>query len=258
MSHVTRIVTVRPCDLDRYAVVPPSTLLRYLELVRWEARLDPDYPLGDSLPPDTRFFLRAQHLACGVTIGFRDVVRLEMWLQTVGTTSLTLGHRIVRDADGAWIATARAVVVLVGRDRVPVPAPHALGALLAPREDESVDLLAVEEGDAPIDSWTDVRLIRASDEDLYGHVNHGRYADLVEDTRRAAEGAEAYGQGVRSGQRPDHLSMEYRGEVRSGQRLQIQTWRSQPNILRFEGSVEGSEQTAFRAAWAYNPHRPRS
>lgn len=250
MSQLNRLVTVRPCDLDRHAIVPPSTLLRYLELARWEARLDPDFPLGDSLPADTRFFLRAQHLACGATIGFRDVVRLEMWLQRIGNTSLTLGHRIVREQDGAWVASARAVVVLVGRDRNPLQVPEALRDMAENREDETLDMLTSDDGAAPETAWTDERLIRSSDEDLYGHVNHGRYADLVEDTRRTAEDGDAYGEGVRGGQRPDYLSMEYSGEVRSGQILRIKSWQRPDSVLRFEGSIQDAEGTVFRAAWS--------
>ena len=250
MSHVTRLVTVRPCDLDRHAIVPPSMLLRYLELARWEARLDPDFPLGDSLPGDTRFFLRAQHLACGATIGFRDVLRMEMWLQRTGTTSLTLGHRMVRDMDGAWVASAHAVVVLVGRDRSPLLVPDALKDVVDPREDETSDMLRNDHEPPPGDPWFEVRDIRPSDEDLYGHVNHGRYADLVEDARHGAEAAEAYGPGFRGGQRPDRLSMEYLGEVRGGQSLRIETWRRADGVLRFNGSIEGIGDLVFQAAWS--------
>jgi 4-hydroxybenzoyl-CoA thioesterase len=63
---------------------------------------------------------------------YGDVARIELWIERLGTTSITLRHELFRARDGVHCASVRQVVVTSTLSTVtPVPIPDDVRALLA-------------------------------------------------------------------------------------------------------------------------------
>lgn len=62
-------------------------------------------------------------------VRFGDEIELATWLERIGTSSITLAHRLSRDGSEV-VAEARVVVVWLGADGRPSPVPEELRAEL--------------------------------------------------------------------------------------------------------------------------------
>ena len=114
-------VTPRWRDLDAFNHVNNSNFLTYLEEARiqWFASLRKPWVTAETAP-----LLAAAHLNYKAPVPYPSELLVELFAEKVGSTSVTLGHRIV-DA-GSGLLHADGYVVMVWIDRAsgkPVPLP---------------------------------------------------------------------------------------------------------------------------------------
>ena len=114
-------VTPRWRDLDAFDHVNNSNFLTYLEeaRIRWFMGLDKPW-VTDAIAP----LLAAVQINYKAPVPYPSELLVELFAEKVGSTSVTLGHRIV-DA-GSGLLHADGYVVMVWIDRAsgkPVPLP---------------------------------------------------------------------------------------------------------------------------------------
>lgn len=131
MSEATVIysldMALRWGDLDAYGHVNNTVFLRLLEecRVRWLATVTPDWASGAVGP-----VLRRAEIEFDRPIHWPATVRIQLYVERLGHSSLTIAHRIV-DATRVdhCYATARAVLVWIERSTgAPTALPPALRA----------------------------------------------------------------------------------------------------------------------------------
>lgn len=129
MSAVDKVATVlfqhaiepRWRDLDAFGHVNNSNFLTYLEeaRIRWFESFDGQWVNAAMAP-----LLAAVQLNYRAPIDYPSTIRVELFAERIGNTSLTVGHRIL-SADGATLH-ADGHVVMVWIDRAtgrPIPLP---------------------------------------------------------------------------------------------------------------------------------------
>ena len=114
-------VTPRWRDLDAFNHVNNSNFLTYLEEARiqWFASLRKPWVTADTAP-----LLAAVHINYKAPVPYPSKLRVELHADKVGTTSVTIGHRIVDAGSGALHADGYVVMVWIDRaSGKPVPLP---------------------------------------------------------------------------------------------------------------------------------------
>ena len=125
-------VSIRWRDLDAFNHVNNSKYLSYLEeaRLRWMLTL-PGMGLDDDVAP----VVAASSLNYKRPIGWPGEVLVELFVERVGTTSLTIGHRIIDAAEGG-VTYCDGNVVMVWIDRTSgraAPLPESVRASVARR-----------------------------------------------------------------------------------------------------------------------------
>lgn len=94
----------------------------------------------------------------------------------------------------------------------------------------------------PADAFIWHTTVRHTDCDLIGHMNNAVYGDLMEDCRRQAAAMGVF-KGVEAAMGDVHMvSVEYMGQPKAGQDLDIAVWWDQGSrLLGFEFLLEGKE-----------------
>lgn len=117
-AHVADLIrvplTVRWRDLDAFNHVNNSKYLSYLEeaRLRWMMTL-PGMGLEDSVAP----VVAASNLNYRRPIGWPGEVIVELFIERIGNTSITVGHRIVDANDGtALFCDGNVVMVWIDRE----------------------------------------------------------------------------------------------------------------------------------------------
>ena len=250
-----RIVT-RGYEMSPQGRVAPAQLLRYVEHVRWRTIAH-----SDRIP--AREFMRlgvvrAQKLEFLLDTTFDVELEISMWLSRVGKTSLDFSHEVTRVEDGALVARSSATVVTLDSDRRPAPVDHRAREYVVTRDATPIERL---EEPPPESAWEQPILIRPSDEDMQGHVNHARYADFVEDTRRLCAEARGYGAGSFDGA-PRFFTISYDEETRVGDALKARTWASTTTpfavdivLVKGEGRIATRARVGFSVATVSRPER---
>ena len=111
-------------DLDAFNHVNNSNFLTYLEEARiqWFASLRKPWVTDASAP-----LLAAVHINYKTPVPYPSRLVVELFADKVGTTSVTLGHRIVDAGSGALHADGYVVMVWIDRTSgKPVPLPPAI------------------------------------------------------------------------------------------------------------------------------------
>jgi len=124
-------IPVRWGDLDAYNHVNNANYLRYLEeaRVQWLRSFIRDWDAVAAAP-----VMAAVQLNYRVPIGWPVQVRVSQFIEKLGNTSVTVGHRI--ESEDGCILHADGHVVLVWIDRAsgqPVPLPESLRAAISPQ-----------------------------------------------------------------------------------------------------------------------------
>lgn len=213
-------LTTRGYELSSTGTIPPAQFLRYLEHVRWTT-------IGSSEKlPLREFFtlgvVRAQVLELLEPVGFGVELDLSIWVSRVGRTSFDMSHEVVEHAGKKLVGRSTATVVALDANRRPAPLPESARALVVARAAPEPDRLLEA---PPPGAFQRLVEIRPSDHDLQGHVNHARYAELIEDTRLLAAAAGGYGAGTWDGQLR-RLSIAYEREARAGDPVVAHTFRT--------------------------------
>ncbi len=108
-------LSVRWRDLDAFNHVNNSKFLSYLEeaRLRWMMTLPGEW-IDDNVAP----VVAAAHVNYRRPIGWPGEVVVELFVERLGNTSLTIGHRIVdRDDDTALYADGNVVMVWIDKQR---------------------------------------------------------------------------------------------------------------------------------------------
>lgn len=118
-------ITVRWRDLDAFSHVNNASFLTYLEEARlqWLQSLPAPWMTEDVAP-----LLAATHVNYRRPIGWPCEIEVELFVERLGNTSLTLGHRIHDRIDaGALYSDGYAVMVWVDRSTgKPGPLPAVI------------------------------------------------------------------------------------------------------------------------------------
>ncbi|MBM4362637.1 MAG: acyl-CoA thioesterase [Deltaproteobacteria bacterium] len=202
-----RLVT-RGYELSPHGHIGPGQFLRYLEHARWHL-------IGESeVVPLRRFFsmgvVRAQAVELLAPVSFGVELEFESWLSRVGRTSLDVSHDVRRVADGALVARSTATLVALDTERRPSPIGDGATELVLTRSAAPIPRL--QGGPSP-GEWSRPLELRPSDHDLQGHVNHARYADLVDDARQRCADEGGFGAGSFDGPLRG-LALAYERETR--------------------------------------------
>lgn len=211
----------RGYELGSNGLLSIASYLRYLEHARWlvNAR-SRKLPLG-------RFFsssvVRSQVLELYRSVSLHVALELSVWVSRVGRTSMELSHEITRVADGELVARSTAVVVAVDSKQRPVALGEGALEFLAGGRRTAETELPFEP--PPKDAWKRDILVRPSDCDVLNHVNHARFADLIEDALTPwALGDETFNAGEPPVRR---FSIGYEQPARSGDALVARAWQAQ-------------------------------
>jgi YbgC/YbaW family acyl-CoA thioester hydrolase len=120
------MIPVRWRDLDAFNHVNNAMFLSYVEEARllWMQTVE-----GCGLYPDASPVVVATHMNYRRQIEWPEVLAIELSAQRIGTTSLTVAHRIVRADDASVVyGDGNAVVVWIGGDGRPVALPGPIRA----------------------------------------------------------------------------------------------------------------------------------
>jgi len=178
----TSTLVVRGDELDRSGAVSPAKLLSYCEGARWLA-LGQGGPLAVLFSGGHKVLVRAQRAQIGQPARLGAKLTSTVWLASVGRTSLELGQQLV-DESGAMVARLLLTVVHLGPEGRPVPVPAELAALAIGRgELEGLAAWTLGQEAPPADAFAFHFFVRASEIDLFQHVNHARYLDYFLDAK---------------------------------------------------------------------------
>ncbi len=233
MNRISRRIKTRGYELDTSMTVPPSTLLRYLEHMRWESAHDPAVCLGEMFCDGFRMVVRAQQLEIVEPPGLEQDLDVSLVLGHVGRASMDMHHDVVRVADGKLLARGVVTAVYLNPSGHPHAIPGKIRELVATTE--RLTLLPTPVDPAPASAWTRSFAVAPSDLDLFQHVNHARYLDYFNDTRLLAAAARGYGEASETaGRRVARAALDYRRQAVQGDVLRIATWVGTDRYVEFE------------------------
>lgn len=254
MAQLTTALWIRGDDVDRTAAVSPARLLCLLEHARWEALRNPDLGMDRLMAGGHKLVVRAQRLEVGARAVFGDEVQIRLWYRGVGRTSLEMGHDV--QVRGQVVAQAIVTAVHLGPDGRPTPVPDGLrGRLTEEPMPEALVQARVVGAEPPLDAFVFRHTVRPSETDVFGHVNHAGYLDLIEDARYFGEGAQGLGPEWTGGLPLQRVALDYRHEVKAGQTVTLRLWPlAEPHALGCELTREGDEGPLTRATlWVRPP-----
>lgn len=244
MAILEREITTRAYELDRFGRIPPAVLLRYLEHTRWEAGYDSETEMSGLFAGGRRMVVRAQQLRMMRALGRAERLRVSLWLEGVGRTSMTMGQRVVLAEGGEEVAVGTVVGVSIDERGQPTALGAAVRELTRPA---GLSHARIDAGAAPAGAFQASTVVRYSDTDLLQHANHARYADWVEDARAAASAAGALGQ-AGPPRRARWLAVENLRECLVGDTVEMAVWRADDGAVRVDGRVGPGRELSFRAA----------
>ncbi|MGV8930497.1 MAG: acyl-CoA thioesterase [Luteimonas sp.] len=117
-------IALRWRDLDAFNHVNNSNFMTYLEeaRIRWFETLDKQW-VTDAIAP----LLAAVQMNYRVPIPYPSSVMVELFADRVGTTSLTIGHRIASEDGATLFADGHVVMVWIDRaSGSPTPLPESI------------------------------------------------------------------------------------------------------------------------------------
>ncbi len=236
-----RRIRTRGYELDLRGKVRPSTVLRYLEHLRWEAVAETPAVAG-TFAHGHRLVVVAQRLRLARALSLGEELSLSLWVARVGRSSLDFGHRITvvrppREERGdhadeqELFAEARVTAVHLGPDGRPAPISEEVRALARP--EAALDGFPPPLEEAPLaGGWGHRFRVPPRDLDLLQHVNHAIYLDYAEDVRALAAAAGALGAHGRAPLRA--VTLEYRHEALQGDELEARVLPLAENELGFQ------------------------
>ena len=208
-------------EIGADGTVPATKLLSWLEHGRWCALEHGEGFLSPLFADGNLMVVRVQRLALGVGVGWQDRVKTGLGLARAGNSSVELAQSLWTDTDEPkCVAELRLVGVALGPDRRPRQLPEEVRqwqqTLDEPRQ---LHGLALPELITPDYVWQ--APVRASEIDLFHHVNHARYADWLQDSLRSAEAHQALPQPWQANRPVAALAIDYVREVVLGETVSV-------------------------------------
>lgn len=215
---------VRGDDVDRHGCVSPARLLAYLEHARWESLSDPAMEMGALMRDGHKLVLRAQRASFDHPARYGDELTITVWYRGVGKTSVEIGHSVTA-AGGELVAAAIVTAVHLDLQGRPTPVPAVLHSHVVELPlPQRLITAALPETEVPLTAFAFHHTIRPCEIDLFDHVNHARYVDMLDDARWYGEGAQAFGEDWPAGQPLARIALDYRSETRLGQTVAVHLW----------------------------------
>lgn len=220
LQRVARWQT-RGDEIGADGLVGPTKLLSWLEHGRWCALDGGAGVLAPLFADGNIMVVRAQRLALGVGVGWQDRVQTGIALARVGNSSVEIAQSLWTDEESPrLVAELRLVGVALGADRRPRQLPEEVrskaSAVEEPLTLQSLLLPELLQADYV---WQVP--VRASEIDLFQHVNHARYADWVQDAVRAAEADGSLGEAWQARRPVCALAIDYVKEVTFGETIAV-------------------------------------
>ena len=237
MTEFQTSLRVRGYEVGAQRVVPLSVLAQYTEHARWQAFYEQSLGVDLMFTGGRRMVVRSQRFDLLRPVPPLAELRVTLWIERVGRTSLDFGQEIILTglpnlpcATGLPVAAAaslaqgpqvavRALVraVSVGTDGRPLALPESLRALEAPRDLEPISRLTpanpLDAGHGGLARVAHLRA-RPSDVDVFQHVNHGQVVAFYDDARLA----------LYPDARPVSLTVSYDAEIFAGDELEVALW----------------------------------
>jgi acyl-CoA thioesterase FadM len=238
LRRIERTLVPRGYEMDATGRIPAATLARYLEHLRWEAMVDPDYRLRAVW---TRGVVRAQRIEIVAPLRFGQEIRVSACVGRVGRTSLEFVHRVELVRSGELVLRAAATGVNLDGDGRPQPLPAAAHEIVT---DEPAPEASPIPKLAPASAFTRELVVAPSDQDIQQHVNQARYIDFVEDTRALGAREQAFG-GIHAAPASGVLrrvSIEYERQARFGERLRLACWGVDGEPQTFAAEIRHAER----------------
>ncbi len=125
----TELVT-RGTEIDFTATVGMPVVLRYFELLRWGAMVEPAFGLRALIDAGHFFVVRSQTIELRERIGQSIPLRMRTRIQSAGRSTATVIHE-AHMTDGTLVARARVLGVWLGPDRRIARLPDHFRALFS-------------------------------------------------------------------------------------------------------------------------------
>lgn len=219
------------CGPDRWITLP--AVISYMEHCRWLWMDEPELGLAEAVHQGHGFYVIRQSIAMSRRFGMGQHCRVRCVLTHAGRSVAEGTQDVLRDDGvqlahcrirGAWMGPTGRLARLPRKIRASVftgeldgvrgsPAPGVPDSLFAPPEPlrpGGLDLALVELGDD--DEHHELR-VRASDLDIFDHVNAANYVRFV--------GSALSARGVSPSMH--RAELEYRGQARGGDVLRVRT-----------------------------------
>lgn len=208
-------------EIGADGAIGATKLLSWLEHGRWCALDNGSGVLAPLFADGNIMVVRAQRLALGVSVGWQDRVKTGVGLARVGNSSVEIAQSLWTDEETPrCVAELRLVGVALGADRRPrLLPPEVRSKALAVEEPLSLQSLLLPELLQPDYLWQVA--VRASEIDLFRHVNHARYADWVQDALRAAEAKGSLGHAWQLRRPVCAVAIDYVKEVVFGETIAV-------------------------------------
>ncbi len=125
-------LVTRGTEIDFTATVGMPVVLRYFELLRWGAMVEPAFGLRALIDAGHFFVVRSQTIELRERIGQSIPLRMRTRIQSAGRSTATVIHE-AHMADGTLVARARVLGVWLGPDRRIARLPDHFRALVPAR-----------------------------------------------------------------------------------------------------------------------------
>lgn len=268
MSHFVTDIVTRGYEADATRRVPLPMFFHYLEHQRWRAICDPEVGLADHVDRGHFFVLHRQRMELLRGVGQDVPLRIYMWAEKVGRSTIDVRHEVRRRTDGVTVARAHVVGLWLGPTRRLTRIPDALRAYIEALEpppaqedalieqphvpvdherlessyirpperayppSELTSLVVPEEDDAPADAHCFTLTVRWSELDIFDHVNAATYLRFCDDARAAYDREHDSPAGHL--RRPQvGAALHYDRETLEGERIEVLSWKTAPDRLGF-------------------------
>lgn len=223
-SLVSELKT-RGYELDQDSLIPPHTLLRYLEQMRWEANESALADLPRLFEQDHFAVVAAQKLVVNQDIGFNVELYGTTSVARVGRTSLDFFHGLYRAGEEEPVTVGLVTGVYMGPNGKPAPLPDEIRGVVIPCQREAYAFPDPSGARPTEDAWRHAFEVRPSDQDLLRHVNHANYLAFFDDARHLGAAAGGFGEYSRAAAgRLRAAAIEYRKQAVAGDGLVALVW----------------------------------
>lgn len=246
-------LTCRGDEIGADQTVRPGQLLAWLEHGRWAAAEHQKSGIDQLFAQGLLTVVRVQQVGFCAPVDLGQTVQLAVGIGKVGNSSVEIAESMWSTEDPPrCLAELRIVGVALGPDRKPARVPDSLRAVSRPLT-PATTLAGMTPTDLERPDFTWSSEVRASEIDLFQHVNHARYADWLDDARRAAERQGLPGGTWPAGRRLQAIAIEYVRELVEGERFDIALQVVGPLELSAAVTVAGDVRARGRMRLAQGP-----